>query len=150
MKRSIEMAEGSAQRVRQVYGPHGGGGRRQRGRRSAVGPMMARLMRALHSPNWMINQDLCGGCRAVAEKMTGLDITGGEDIDNTACALIVGRNPAIADPIQWMALKRAKARGAQDPGHRSVPHVGRGDRRSVVAPPARHRWRDRSGDDQDG
>ena len=45
--------------------------------------------------------------------MTGLDITGGEDIDNAACALIVGRNPAIADPIQWMALKRAKARGAK-------------------------------------
>ena len=77
------------------------------------GLVMALLMRALGSPNWMINQDLCGGCRAVGEKMTGLDITGGEDIDNTACAMIVGRNPAVADPIQWMALKRAKARGAR-------------------------------------
>lgn len=77
------------------------------------GLVMALLMRALGSPNWMINQDLCGGCRAVSEKMTGLDITGGEDIEHTACALIVGRNPAIADPIQWMALKRAKARGAR-------------------------------------
>ena len=77
------------------------------------GLVMALLMRALGSPNRMINQDLCGGCRAVGEKMTGLDITGGEDIDNTACAMIVGRNPAVADPIQWMALKRAKARGAR-------------------------------------
>ena len=77
------------------------------------GLVMALLMRALGSPNWMINQDLCGGCRAVAEKMTGLDITGGEDIDHAACAMIVGRNPAVADPIQWMALKRAKARGAR-------------------------------------
>jgi anaerobic selenocysteine-containing dehydrogenase len=77
------------------------------------GLVMSLLMRALGSPNWMINQDLCGGCRGVSEKMTGLDITGGEDIEDTACAMIVGRNPAVADPIQWMALKRAKARGAR-------------------------------------
>ena len=77
------------------------------------GLMMALLMRSIGSPNWMVNQDLCGGCRATADKMTGLGITGGEDIEHTACALIVGRNPAIADPIQWMALKRAQARGAR-------------------------------------
>jgi anaerobic selenocysteine-containing dehydrogenase len=77
------------------------------------GLMMALLMRSIGSPNWMINQDLCGGCRAVADKMTGLNVVGGEDIDATSCALIVGRNPSIADPIQWMALKRAKARGAR-------------------------------------
>lgn len=77
------------------------------------GLMMALLMRSIGSPNWMINQDLCGGCRAVADKMTGLNVTGGEDIDETRCALIVGRNPSVADPVQWMALKRAKARGAR-------------------------------------
>jgi thiosulfate reductase/polysulfide reductase chain A len=77
------------------------------------GLVMSLLMRALGSPNWMINQDLCGGCRGVSEKMTGLDITGGEDVEHTNCAMIVGRNPAVADPIQWMALKRAKARGAR-------------------------------------
>jgi anaerobic selenocysteine-containing dehydrogenase len=77
------------------------------------GLMMALLMRSIGSPNWMINQDLCGGCRAVADKMTGLNVVGGEDIDATSCALIVGRNPSVADPIQWMALKRAKARGAR-------------------------------------
>ena len=27
------------------------------------GPIVALLMRSLGSPNWMINQDLCGGCR---------------------------------------------------------------------------------------
>jgi anaerobic selenocysteine-containing dehydrogenase len=76
------------------------------------GAMVALLMRALGSPNWMMNQDLCGGCRAVSDRITGLSINRGEDIDNTRCALIVGRNPSAADPAQWMALKRAKARGA--------------------------------------
>lgn len=74
---------------------------------------VAQLMRSIGSPNWMINQDLCGGCRGVSEKMTGLDITGGEDIENARCALIVGRNPAVADPIQWMALKRARQGGTK-------------------------------------
>jgi thiosulfate reductase/polysulfide reductase chain A len=76
------------------------------------GAVMALLMRSIGSPNWMINQDLCGGCRAVSDRLTGLRIGGGEDIENTHCALIVGRNPQAADPIQWLALKRAKARGA--------------------------------------
>jgi anaerobic selenocysteine-containing dehydrogenase len=61
----------------------------------------------------MINQDLCGGCRAVSARVTGLNITRGEDIDNTRCALIVGRNPSIADPVEWAALKAAKKRGAR-------------------------------------
>ncbi len=77
------------------------------------GLTMALLLRALGSPNYMINQDLCGGCRAVGEKMTGLDITGGEEIDQAACVMIVGRNPSVADPIQWMAIKRAKAKGTK-------------------------------------
>ena len=77
------------------------------------GAMVALLMRALGSPNWMMNQDLCGGCRALSDKITGLSCIGGEDIDATRCALIVGRNPSSADPVQWMALKKAKARGAK-------------------------------------
>jgi thiosulfate reductase/polysulfide reductase chain A len=76
------------------------------------GPIMALLMRSIGSPNWMINQDLCGGCRAVSDRLTGLSMTNGEDIDNAACILVVGRNPMSADPVQWMAIKRAKARGA--------------------------------------
>lgn len=77
------------------------------------GAIVALLLRSLGSPNWMINQDLCGGCRAVSDRITGLGITNGDDIDATRCALIVGRNPSAADPVQWRALRRAKARGAR-------------------------------------
>ncbi len=77
------------------------------------GVSLALLMRAFGSPNWMMNQDLCGGCRGVSDKLTGLAMGNGEDIDNTKCALIVGRNPYAADPAQWQALKRAKANGAR-------------------------------------
>lgn len=77
------------------------------------GAMVALLMRSLGSPNWMMNQDLCGGCRALSDKVTGLGIVGGEDVENTRCALIVGRNPSAADPVQWMGLKRAKEKGAK-------------------------------------
>ncbi|MBM3487244.1 MAG: hypothetical protein FJX67_11540 [Alphaproteobacteria bacterium] len=77
------------------------------------GAMMVLMLRSLGSPNWMMNQDLCGGCRAVSDRLTGLGIMGGEDIDNTRTALLVGRNPSAADPAQWMALKRAKKKGAR-------------------------------------
>jgi thiosulfate reductase / polysulfide reductase chain A len=77
------------------------------------GAMVALLMRSLGSPNWMMNQDLCGGCRALSDKLTGLTSVGAEDVDNTSCALIVGRNPSAADPAQWMALKRARDKGAK-------------------------------------
>ncbi len=77
------------------------------------GPIMALLMRSLGSPNWMINQDLCGGCRAVSDRATGLAITNGEDIDNARTILVVGHNPAAANPVKWLAIKRAKARGAR-------------------------------------
>ncbi|MDE0334220.1 MAG: molybdopterin-dependent oxidoreductase, partial [Defluviicoccus sp.] len=77
------------------------------------GAMVALLMRALGSPNWLMNQDLCGGCRALSDKLTGLSAIGGEDIDNTRCALIVGRNPSEADAVQWQSLKRARANGAR-------------------------------------
>jgi anaerobic selenocysteine-containing dehydrogenase len=75
--------------------------------------ILALTLRSIGSPNWMINQDLCGGCRAVSARLTGLNITRGEDIDRTRCALIVGRNPSIADPVEWAALKAAKKRGAR-------------------------------------
>lgn len=71
------------------------------------------LLRSLGSPNWMMNQDLCGGCRAVSSRATGLDITRGEDIDNARCALVVGRNSYEADPIEWLALKALKKRGGE-------------------------------------
>ena len=57
------------------------------------GAVMALLMRALGSPNWLINQDLCGGCRGVSDRVTGLSIANGEDIDHARCALVdeIGR-----------------------------------------------------------
>ena len=73
----------------------------------------ALMMRSMGSPNWMINQDLCGGCRAVSARVTGMDIDAGGDVVNTRCALVVGRNLAVADPIQWSDLKAAKKRGAR-------------------------------------
>jgi len=75
--------------------------------------LLALTLRSIGSPNWMINQDLCGGCRAVSARVMGLNITRGEDIDHTRCALIVGRNSSIADPVEWAALKQAKKRGAR-------------------------------------
>ncbi len=73
----------------------------------------ALMIRSIGSPNWMINQDLCGGCRAVSARVTGLDIDNGGDVEHTRCAMIVGRNPTVADPIQWAELKAAKKRGAR-------------------------------------
>ncbi len=77
------------------------------------GSILALLMRSLGSPNWMINQDLCGGCRAVSDKVTGLGITNGDDIEHAATILIVGRNPIAADPVQWQKIKQARQRGAR-------------------------------------
>ncbi len=77
------------------------------------GAVMALLLRSIGSPNWMINQDLCGGCQALGEKITGTPMKNGEDIDNAQCAMLVGRNPQAADPVQWMALKALKKRGGR-------------------------------------
>ncbi len=77
------------------------------------GAVMALLLRSIGSPNWLINQDLCGGCQALSEKITGTPIKNGEDIDNARCALVVGRNPQAADPVQWTALKALKNRGGR-------------------------------------
>jgi anaerobic selenocysteine-containing dehydrogenase len=106
-----EMAERLAQ-VRQKYGPEAIVGATS-GAYFSRSVILALTLRSIGSPNWMINQDLCGGCRAVSTRAMGLNITRGEDIDNTRCALIVGRNPSIADPVEWAALKAAKKRGAR-------------------------------------
>jgi thiosulfate reductase / polysulfide reductase chain A len=97
--------------------------RREHGARAIVGAtsgayfsrsvITALMMRSIGSPNFMINQDLCGGCRAVSARATGLNIARGEDIEHTSCALIVGRNSQIADPVEWAALKQAKKQGAR-------------------------------------
>ena len=71
------------------------------------------LLRSLGSPNVMINQDLCGGCRGVSSRITGLDIVRGEDIDHARCALVVGRNSYAANPVEWTSLKNLKKRGGR-------------------------------------
>ena len=74
---------------------------------------LALLMRSLGSPNWMINQDLCGGCRGVSDMVTGLAIQSGEDVDRARTLLLVGANPHMANPLQWQRIKAAKERGAK-------------------------------------
>ena len=138
-----EMADGLA-RVRQKYGPEAIVGATS-GAYFSRSVILALTLRSIGSPNWMINQDLCGGCRAVSARVMGLDITRGEDIDNTRCALIVGRNPSIADPVEWAALKAAKKRGARIDRHRSQAHASRADGRPLArparsAPMRRWRW----------
>jgi thiosulfate reductase / polysulfide reductase chain A len=76
------------------------------------GPAVALLMRSIGSPNWMINQDLCHGCRALSDRITGIAV-GKDDVDRAKNVLIIGANPHAADPVTWTALKRAKARGAR-------------------------------------
>src|SRR5712691_2617885 len=106
-----EMADRLAE-VRQTHGPEAIVGATS-GAFFSRSVILALTLRSIGSPNWMINQDLCGGCRAVSARVMGLDITRGEDIGNTRCALIVGRNSSIADPVEWAALKAAKKRGAR-------------------------------------
>lgn len=106
-----EMADRFAA-VRRKYGPEAIVGATS-GAAFSRSVVTALMIRSIGSPNWMINQDLCGGCRAVSGKISGLPITRGEDIDNTRCALIVGRNSQIADPVEWAKLKAAKKRGAR-------------------------------------
>ncbi len=97
------------------------------------GAIVALLLRSMGSPNWLINQDLCGGCQGLSEKITGTPIKNGEDIDNARCAMLVGRNPQAADPSQWMALKRLKQR------HRPAAQPGRRYRRSLPAAAPQYR-----------
>ena len=105
-----EMADNLAE-VRRKYGPQAIVGATS-GAFFSRSVVTALMLRSIGSPNWMINQDLCGGCRAVSAKITGLDITRGEDIARTRCALVVGRNSMMSDPVEWQALKAAKKRGA--------------------------------------
>jgi anaerobic selenocysteine-containing dehydrogenase len=77
------------------------------------GAIVALMLRAMGSPNFLINQDLCGGCRGVSDMVTGLAIQGGEEVEHANTVLIVGANPHAANPVQWARIKEAKARGAK-------------------------------------
>ena len=104
------MAEGYAA-VRAKHGPLALAGATG-GAFFSRGPIVALLMRAMGSPNFLINQDLCGGCRGVSDMVTGLAIQGGEDVEHATTVLMVGANPHAANPVQWARIKEAKARGA--------------------------------------
>ena len=77
------------------------------------GAIVALMLRAMGSPNFLINQDLCGGCRAVSDMVTGLAIQSGEDVEHASTVLMAGANPHAANPVQWARIKEAKARGAK-------------------------------------
>ena len=77
------------------------------------GAIVALMLRAMGSPNFLINQDLCGGCRGVSDMVTGLTIQSGEDVEHANTVLMVGANPHAANPVQWARIKEAKARGAK-------------------------------------
>jgi anaerobic selenocysteine-containing dehydrogenase len=106
-----ELADALA-KVRREHGPEAIAGATS-GAFFSRSVVLALGLRAMGSPNWMINQDLCGGCRAVSARTMGLNIGRGEDIDNARTILLVGRNPSIADPVEWAAIKAARKRGAR-------------------------------------
>ena len=103
-----EMADRLAE-VRQTYGPEAIVGATS-GAYFSRSVILALTLRSIGSPNWMINQDLCGGCRAVSARITGLDITRGEDIDNTRCALSSGATRA--SPIRSSGRRSRRPRSA--------------------------------------
>ncbi len=105
------MAEGYAA-TRAAHGPQALAGA-VGGAFFSRGAIVALTLRAMGSPNFLINQDLCGGCRGVSDMVTGLSIPNGEDVARSSTVLIVGANPHAANPVQWAAIKAAKARGAK-------------------------------------
>lgn len=105
------LAEGFAA-ARDKYGPFSLAGATG-GAFFSRGAIVALLMRAMGSPNFLINQDLCGGCRGVSDMVTGLAIQNGEDVEHANTVLIVGANPHAANPVQWTRIKEARARGAK-------------------------------------
>ncbi len=77
------------------------------------GVAMALTLRSLGSPNYMINQDLCQGCRRTASMLTGLGAAPANELKRTRCVLVIGKSPSDSDVVQWMHLKAAKRNGAR-------------------------------------
>ena len=80
---------------------------------SSRGVAMPLLLRSLGSPNYMINQDLCMGCRNTAAMLTGIGGQTGGELENTRCILIVGKSPSESSVVQWMHIKAAQKKGAK-------------------------------------
>lgn len=77
------------------------------------GVAMTQLLRSIGSPNYMINQDLCQGCRYTAAMLTGLGAQPGNELPKARCILVVGKSPSDSSVVQWMHIKEAKKAGAQ-------------------------------------
>lgn len=77
------------------------------------GVAMTLLLRSLGTPNYMINQDLCQGCRLTAGLLTGLGGAPGTELSNSRCVLVIGKSPSDSSVVQWMQIKAAKRRGAK-------------------------------------
>ena len=77
------------------------------------GVAMMQLLRSLGSPNDMINQDLCQGCRYTAAMLSGVGAQPGNEIERTRCILVVGKSPSDSSVVQWMHIQAAKRRGAK-------------------------------------
>jgi len=76
------------------------------------GVAMALLLRAIGSPNYMINQDLCTGGRATAALLTGVPMLPSAELSKARAIFAVGKSPSESNIIEWMNIKAAKRAGA--------------------------------------
>lgn len=77
------------------------------------GVAMALLLRSFGSPNYMINQDLCQGCRYTAALLTGVGAQPGTEMERARTILVIGKSPSDSSIVEWMNIKAAKRRGAK-------------------------------------
>ncbi|HYC46478.1 MAG TPA: molybdopterin-dependent oxidoreductase [Burkholderiales bacterium] len=77
------------------------------------GVAMTQLLRSIGSPNYMINQDLCQGCRYTAAMLTGVGAQPGNELPKARCILVIGKSPSDSSVVQWMHIKEAQKAGAQ-------------------------------------
>ncbi|WFU12887.1 molybdopterin-dependent oxidoreductase (plasmid) [Rhizobium sp. CB3090] len=77
------------------------------------GVAMALLLRSIGSPNYMINQDLCQGCRSTAATLSGVPGLPGHELKASRCILSVGKSPSDSNIVEWMNIKAAKQAGAK-------------------------------------
>ncbi len=77
------------------------------------GVAMTQLLRSVGSPNYMINQDLCQGCRYTAAMLSGVGAQPANEIEQTRCILVVGKSPSDSSVVQWMHIQAARRRGAK-------------------------------------
>lgn len=77
------------------------------------GVAMTQLLRSIGSPNYMINQDLCQGCRYTAAMLTGVGAQPGNELPKARCVLVIGKSPSDSSVVQWMHIKEAKRAGAE-------------------------------------